>query len=221
MQALSSTDPDLFSFLNLSNFFATAFIAKPRLLQLTSFMLQRVRDELAIYWHTWEKLPFSWDERWHEAELWFQACVECFKDLNKNKKGDPPLPETIIELAREFDSIEEATRRIYGVNRVKEVGSFDHILNQFEQMKRSELLTLEIRKQNPLCYAFLEYCPEIKNRYTTMVEKQHELDEQRKANSLKHATSLTYPNYHSYGHYATSKSKLGSPRVRSEYRSSA
>ena len=45
MEALSATDEDLRSFLELSSFFATAVIAKPRLLQLTTFMLQRVRDE--------------------------------------------------------------------------------------------------------------------------------------------------------------------------------
>ncbi|MCO5568536.1 hypothetical protein L7F22_022235 [Adiantum nelumboides] len=113
MEALSTRDAELHSFLDLSNFFATAFIARPRLLQLTTFMLQRVRDELAIYWHTWEKLPFSWDERWHEAETWFQAAVDCFKDHNNNSQG-VMLPETIIELAREFDFIEETTRKIYG-----------------------------------------------------------------------------------------------------------
>ena len=116
MDALDSSDPELQSFLKLSNFFATTFIARPRLLQLTSFMLQRIREELSIYWHTWDKLPFSWMERWHEGEAWFQAVIECFNEINA--KGEVEvgarLPKTIVDLVREFDYVEESARRIYG-----------------------------------------------------------------------------------------------------------
>jgi hypothetical protein len=116
MDALQNSDPDLGSFLKLSEFFATAFIARPRLLQLTSFMLQKVREELSIYWHTWDKAPFSWIERWHEAEAWFQVVLECFNALHAQGEVEagPRLPKTIIDLVREFDSVEENARRIYG-----------------------------------------------------------------------------------------------------------
>lgn len=111
MDSLKSIDPELHSFLNLADFFGSAFIAKPRLLELTTFMLHRVRDQLGIYWQTWGKLPCSWNERWHEAGNWFQAAIDCFKD---QKGGYLPLPTSIIELARDFDFIEESCRRIYG-----------------------------------------------------------------------------------------------------------
>ncbi|MCO5609998.1 hypothetical protein L7F22_064233 [Adiantum nelumboides] len=96
-------------------------------------------------------------------------------------------------------------------------------------MKESGLLTAEVQKQNPLCYAFLEYSSEIKDRYMAMVEMKHEMEEDSKALSMKSTSRLMYPDNQGSGPLGSSRSKLGnspwskvenSPRTKSERRTS-
>ena len=58
------------------------------------------------------------------------------------------------------------------VNKSKEIGSFEQIIHQFEEMKRSGLLTPQVARANVVCCALLENSHEIKARYIGMIKKQ-------------------------------------------------